>query len=69
MNASAVSYASETDVEITPAMIEAGTAVLCRMTTYIADEEYWAEEIYKAMLAVSPRRRPGSDISHEAGPQ
>ncbi len=35
--------------KITPEMIEAGTSILYKMTTHIADEEYWAEEIYQAM--------------------
>jgi hypothetical protein len=39
---------------ITKEMVQAGMAVLCRMTTYIADEEYWAEEVYKAMEAAKP---------------
>jgi hypothetical protein len=40
--------------EVTPEMIEAGTNVLYRMTTHIADEEYWAEEIYRAMASLRP---------------
>ena len=42
------------EIEITPEMIEAGTNVLYRMTTHIADEEYWAEEVYRAMSSLSP---------------
>jgi hypothetical protein len=40
------------ELEVTPEMIEAGAAVLCRMTTYFgADEEVWAERIYRAMTS------------------
>jgi hypothetical protein len=42
------------ELEVTPEMIEAGAAVLCRMTTHFAGEDYWAEEIYKAMAARRP---------------
>ena len=41
------------DAEITPEMIEAGTAVLCRMELAFADEEFWAEKVYRAMAAVA----------------
>ena len=40
--------------EITPEMIEAGGAVLCRMELAFADEDFWAEEVYRAMVAASP---------------
>jgi hypothetical protein len=41
------------EIEITPEMIEAGAAVLCRFETFTASEEYWAEEVYRAMRAVT----------------
>ncbi len=59
----------EQEVEITPEMIEAGTSVLCRMTTLVADEEFWAEEIYRAMAVRSPRLHDDSDTSREALPR
>ena len=43
------------EAEITPEMIEAGASVLCRMTTALADEEFWAVETYRAMAALAPR--------------
>ena len=38
-----------TEIEITPAMIEAGARVLYRFQTFTAGEEFWAEEVYLAM--------------------
>ena len=37
------------EVEVTPAMIEAGVAVFCRMESAYAGEAYWVEQIYRAM--------------------
>jgi hypothetical protein len=39
------------EVEVTPEMVAAGTAVLYRMDTHIADEEFWSEKVYRAMSA------------------
>jgi hypothetical protein len=53
---SAAGISPATDkIEITPAMTAAGRDVLYRMTTHIADEEYWADEIYLAMSAARHR--------------
>lgn len=38
-------------VDVTPEMIEAGAAVLCRMEPAFATEEFWAERVYRAMEA------------------
>ncbi len=54
------------NIEVTPEMVEAGTSVFCRMTILVADEEFWAEEIYRAMAARSPRLHDDSDTSREA---
>ena len=42
------------EVEITPEMIESGGSVLCEMELAFADEDFWAEKVYRAMAAVSP---------------
>ena len=42
------------DVEITPEMIEAGASVLYRMELAFAGEEFWAEEVYRAMASLLP---------------
>ena len=44
------------EIEITPAMTEAGAAVLCGFETYFSTEEYWADAVYRAMrrAALSP---------------
>ena len=42
------------EVEITPEMTEAGSAVLCRMRLDLADEDFWAEEVYRAMAVLMP---------------
>jgi hypothetical protein len=42
------------EIEITPAMIEAGVAVLCAFETETADEAYWAKRVYLAMVALAP---------------
>jgi hypothetical protein len=41
--------------EITPAMIEAGAAILSSFETFQADESYWAKEIYLAMRRADRR--------------
>ncbi len=46
----------ETEIEITPAMIEAGAAVLCSFETLTAGEEYWARKTYLAMRKAARRR-------------
>jgi hypothetical protein len=43
------------EIEVTPAMIEAGVAEFCQAETYFSTEEYWAERIYRAMRAAAPR--------------
>ncbi len=53
------------EIEVTPEMIKRGASVLYRMTTHIADEEYWAEEIYTAMASLRPRPHGGHRISRE----
>ena len=45
------------DVEITPEMIEAGASILYRMETAFAGEEFWAEEVYRAMASLAPAVR------------
>lgn len=45
---------SEDGIDITPEMIEAGMSVLCRMELAFADEEFWAEKVYRAMAALAP---------------
>lgn len=42
----------EDEIEITPEMIEAGTAVLFSFETLTASEEYWAKRVYRAMETV-----------------
>lgn len=49
--------APELEIEITPEMIEAGASVLCGFNTYYSGEEHWAEEVYRAMRALSPEVR------------
>jgi len=44
------------DIEITPEMIEAGASILCHFQTETAGEDYWAEEVYKAMASRKPHR-------------
>ena len=43
--------APEQEIEITPAMMDAGAAVLCGFETEITDETYWAKavKVYVAM--------------------
>ena len=41
--------------KITPEMIEAGASVLYRMEFAFASEEFWAEEVYRAMAALAPQ--------------
>ena len=48
------------EIEATPAMINAGAAVLCGMTTLLADEEYWAGKVYRAMCAAHSSGSCGS---------
>jgi hypothetical protein len=45
--------APEIEIEVTPEMIAAGAAVLCRFETFTASEAYWAEEVYRAMRAAT----------------
>lgn len=45
------------EIEITPEMIEAGAAVLCHMSPSMGEPDYWAEEVYRAMMARLPRDR------------
>lgn len=52
------------DFALTPAMIEAGAKVLCRMEPSLATEEFWAKEIYTAMRANDPERINKSDYQH-----
>ena len=37
-------------IEITPKMIKAGASVLCAMELAFADEKYYAEEVFEAMM-------------------
>ena len=48
-------HEQEQQVEIAPVIIDSGTSIVYKMTTYIADEEYWAEEVYRAMVAHCPK--------------
>ena len=41
------------EIEITPAMIEAGASVLCGFNTYFSDEAHWAKKVYNAMVKVA----------------
>ena len=41
------------EIEVTPEMITAGASVLYRMELDFAREEFWAEEIYRAMASLS----------------
>lgn len=43
-----------TDYEVTPEMIEAGASVLYGMELDFASEEFWAREVYEAMVSVAP---------------
>lgn len=56
---------TEEEIEISREMIEAGASVLYRMELAFATEEFWAKEIYKAMVkaSVAPTSslRPPSD--------
>lgn len=56
------------EIEVTPEMIEAGASVLYRMETAFAGEEFWAEEVYRAMvsLASTSSRVPIFSISASA---
>lgn len=57
--------ASADDIEITPAMIEAGASVLYRMEPLFASEEFWAKEVYRAMASArheAPEARPLSAV-------
>ena len=58
------------EIRITPEMIEAGASVLYRMELLFAGEEFWAEEVYRAMVSLSPVVSvPAASISvsaHEA---
>ncbi len=42
------------EIEVTPEMIEAGASVLYGMETAFAGEEFWAEEVYRAMASLLP---------------
>ena len=42
------------EIEVTPEMIEAGASVLFRMETAFAREEFWAEEVFRAMAILAP---------------
>lgn len=44
------------EIEITPEMIEAGASAICGMELAFAKEEFWAEEIFKAMISLSSLR-------------
>jgi hypothetical protein len=39
------------EIEVTKEMIEAGAAILMGFSTYFRDEESWAEDVYRAMVA------------------
>ena len=41
------------ETEITKDMVEAGASVLCGMELAFADEEFWAKEVYRAMVKAS----------------
>jgi hypothetical protein len=49
--------ADDAEIEITPEMIEAGASVLYRMELAFANEEFYAERIYRAMFSRSPIAR------------
>ena len=53
-------YEGDREIEITPEMIEAGASVLYRMELAFAGEEFWAEEIYRAMASLLPAARARS---------
>ena len=46
-----IANVDESEIEISPAMIDAGAAVLCHMTLRFANEEFYAAEVYRAMCA------------------
>lgn len=50
-------YSGE-EIEITPAMVEAGAGVLCNMALAFATEEFYAKEVYRAMVIAG--RLPGN---------
>ena len=53
-------FSQNQKIEITPEMIEAGSAVLCRMERAFADEEFWAAEVYRSMASLRPSSGRGS---------
>jgi hypothetical protein len=57
---------SKDEIEITPEMIEAGRNILYTISTSFADEEYWAEQVFRAMIRAAPSRI-ASDTLREAG--
>jgi len=56
---------SESEIEITPEMIEAGALVLAGFDTYFCSEEIWAERVYLAMrrAAALPARASRDQIA------
>jgi len=42
------------EIEITDEMIAAGARTLMSFETYTANEEYWAELVYRAMRKAAP---------------
>ena len=56
---------NESEIEITPEMIEAGASILYGMELAFAREEYWAEEVYRAMDA---KRREMKNDPHRHNP-
>ena len=45
------------EIEVTPEMIAAGASVLYKMELAFAGEEFWAEEVYRAMASLTPAAR------------
>jgi hypothetical protein len=41
------------EIEITPAMLDAGVSVLCEFETETTDESYWARRVYSAMRSAA----------------
>ncbi|KKL16083.1 hypothetical protein LCGC14_2499120 [marine sediment metagenome] len=42
------------EIEVTPEMIAAGADVIVSVTFDLADEDFWAEQVYRAMAAKKP---------------
>ncbi len=48
------------DIEVTAAMAKAGASVIYRMELELSSEEFWAREIYEAMILA---KRPEKEVS------